>query len=82
MATDETHPITEEPGKMSPDEKPPIAEKEAPKEDELQQFVERARVAWLNPLQTLAETYGRRVRAIAESVLTSLENDDSPKKKA
>ena len=64
-----------------PDEKRPIAENEAPKEDDLQQFVERARVAWLNPLRTLAETYGRRVRAIAEGVLTSLENDDGSKKK-
>ena len=67
---------------MSPDEKRPIAKTEAPEKDDLQQFVERARVAWLNPLRTLTETYGRRIRAIAEGVLTSLENDDSPKKKS
>ena len=67
---------------MSPDKKRPIAENEVPKVDDLQHLVERAKAAWLNPLRTLAETYVSRVRAIAEGVLDSLENnEDSPKKK-
>ena len=66
---------------MPPNEKPPVAENEAPNKDDLQHLIERAKAAWLNPLRTLAETYVRQVRATAESVLASLGNDDSPKKK-
>ena len=69
---------------MSPDEKHPIAENEAPKEVEeptVQQLADRAKAFWLNPLQTLAETYIRRGRTTLASILTSLENAESSKKK-
>ncbi len=59
------------------DEKPPVAENE----DDLQHLVERAKSAWLNPLRTLADTYIKQARIVAEGVLTSLEKDDSPKTK-
>lgn len=78
---------------MSPDEEHPIAENEAPKEDEMngpltkeqffeqmRQLTERARAAGLNPVQTMARTYIKHGMAIIEGLLASLENVDTTKK--
>ena len=79
---------------MLPDEKPPIAETEAAKEDEqdapltkeefatqMKRLTERARAAGLNPIRTMAQTYAKRGMAILDGLLASLEHDDSSKKK-
>ena len=80
------------------DEKPPIAENEAPKEVEIepaqdasltkeqfeaqiQQLAERARVAGLNPIRAMAQTYIRQGMAMVEGLLASLESNDSSKEK-
>ena len=77
---------------MSPDKHPTIAENEAQTEDapltkemfsaNLQQLIERARAAGLNPIQTMAKTYVKQGMAILEGLLASLESDDNSKKKA
>ena len=48
---------------------------------QLQRLTESARDAGLKPLQTMAQTYARRVMAMIEGLLSSLEHDDSSKKK-
>ncbi len=78
---------------MSSDENRPIAENEETKEGgvpltkedfaaQMKQLTERARAAGLNPIQTMARTYIKQGMAIIEGLLTSLESNDSPKKKA
>lgn len=77
---------------MSPDEKRPIAESEAPKEQDapltqemfaaqMQRLTERARAAGLSPIQTMLQTYAERGRTIIEGMLGAFENEDSSKKK-
>lgn len=79
---------------MPPDEKPPIAENDVPKEaehdapltkeefaEQMQRLAERARAAGLNPIQTMARTYIKHGMTIIEGLLESLENVDGSKKK-
>lgn len=78
---------------MLPDEKPHIAEKEAPEEQDapitkeefraqMQRITERAKAAGLNPVQMMIQTYADQGRAIGRGMLgvflASLENADSP----
>ena len=72
---------TKEPSKMPPDEKHPISENEAPKVDDLQHLVERAKAVWLTPLQTMFQSYAKQGRVILGGILASLENEESSKKK-
>ena len=75
---------------MSTDEKRPTAEnevQEAPltKEEfaaQMQRLTERARAAGLNPIQTMVKTYANLGMAMLNGILSSLESDDSSKKKA
>ncbi len=48
---------------------------------QMQQLIERARAAGLNPIHTMAKTYVERGRAVLEGLLASLENEDISKKK-
>ena len=79
---------------MSPDEKHPIAEKEAPKDAEeetpltkeefsaeMDRLAERARAAGLNPIRAMVQTYASQGRAILQGLLAGLENADNAKKK-
>lgn len=79
---------------MSTDEKNPIAENESPNEVEdtpltkemfvtqIHRLFKRARVAGVNPIYTMAQTYASKGMSIVEGVLGALEsNADNPKKK-
>lgn len=71
---------------MSTDEKPPIAEEDAPltKEEfaaQMHLLTERARAAGLNPIQTMAQSYVRQGMVILDGLLASLENNASSEKK-
>ena len=74
-----------------PKESRTVAEKEAPDEDgpltkemftaQLHELTERARAAGLNPIRLLVQAYRKQGAVIFKSLLDSLGNEDSPKKK-
>ena len=48
---------------------------------QLQRLIERGRAAGLQPLKTMAQSYGGRLMAGLERFVASLEGNDNPKKK-
>ena len=79
---------------MSPEEPRTVAENKAPKDVEqeglltkeafvaqVHRLTKRARAAGLHPIQTMAKAYLKQSAAILDGLLTSLANEDIPKKK-
>ena len=48
---------------------------------QLQQLIERAKAAGLHPIQTMAKAYVKQGTTILEGLLSSLENENTSKKK-